>query len=203
MALLALVPFVVGILKSKRKERIVAWFLIISAIAIYPRFSYFHLQPVIPFFILLVGLGLKRISTKIKPVYIIFLLSFLFILIRPFYLFNWAGSDRFVDDLNIIVLKKLELEPKENTVFLMGPYSNYYVFSELLPPKPWLDNFNWHYELPNVQEETIISFEGNPPNVVYIDKKTNYLPQKIVDWVHINYNLEEVFETNIEIWRKN
>jgi len=138
-----------------------------------------------------------------KTIIALLFLCFTFFVVRPFYQINWGGSDRFVEDMNNKVLSLMEDVPEGESILLLGPHSNYYVFSGSLPSKPWLDNFNWHYELPGVQESTINLFKENPQGMVIIDKGTNYLPTQIVEWVHTNYHLDEIIEGKFEIWRKN
>lgn len=201
LALLALLPFFVNILKSRRIERVVVWFLLAALIAIYPRFSYFHLQPALPFYAILVSVTLGGLRKFWKISYLVFVVVIAVTIIRPFAFVNWKVGTRFVDDMNKVVLQELNSVSNKDTVFLMGYHSLYYVYSQKLPPKPWLDIYNWHYEIPGVQESVLNSFIQNPPGVVLIDPSTNYFPKQIVNWVQNNYNLDELDE-NIQIWRK-
>lgn len=186
-------------------------FFVLSIVAIYPRFSYFHLQPVIPFYVLLLALLFKGSKKRHKKGLLFTYFIGFFIVLAPIAKLNWNNQTRFFDDRNVELVEDMKKAPEDASVLLIGLHSSYYVYSNTYPPLPWIDNFSWYFEVPGVQESTIENYKKNPPLFVYIrvPERGNwhdlgtYLPQKIVDWVHLDYTLIETNLEGIEKWEKN
>lgn len=188
------------------------FFLTASMVATYPRFSFFHLQPAFPFFVLLLGIIYKQLPKNFSKIYALFIFVALFLMILPLITISWGKETRFFSkkDEEIVELIKKEVSQDEK-VFLLGLNSSYYVFANRIPPKPWIDNFGWSYETPGIQEKVIKGFEKDLPDKIFVrtPAKGNwfdlgvYMPSKIVEWIGANYNLKEVTQQNFEIWQRN
>ena len=202
-----LFPAVLAFANKPRKTETV--FLAVSIIAAVaaslPRFSFFHLQPAVAIFSLLIGLAIVQSSKLwLFPPFLIFLLLFRQSL--------GAGPmpTRFYDEeakkLAAIVSREV---PSGEKVYLLGPHSLIYVLSQRVPPKPWIESYVWHFEIPGMQEKLIEGFEKDPPKLIlwtepkmgqWYDLAT-YQPVKIAGWIRENYVKEMKVENGVWLWR--
>lgn len=187
-------------------------FLIAGLVAIYPRFSYFHFQPSLVFFVLLYGYiaqGLN-LQQRIMGISLFFLFLFPFIY-KPVFTFEWRKDPHFYgrQEKEFAELLKTKVDDKRN-VFLFGVPSQFYSMTGTLPPKPWTDNFGWYLEIPGVQENVVKHWGANPPDFVFwrfpspgnwFDLGT-YQPQKIAQWIKENYTKKEEFSPGIWLWER-
>lgn len=191
-------------------------FLIAGLAAIYPRFSFFHFQPSLVFFVLLYGyiaqsLNLRR---RVIGIFLFFLLLFPLVY-KPAFTFEWRKEPRFYgqEEKEFAELLKAKVGDKKN-VFLFGVPSQFYSMTETVPPRPWTDNFGWYLEIPGVQEMIIERWSnppaGGPPDFIFwrepfpgnwFDLGT-YQPQKIAQWIKENYTKKEEFSPGIGLWER-
>lgn len=199
------------ILKEK-KIPILLIFIVSALIAIYPRFSYFHLQPVLPFLILLAAEIYILLKPKIKVIYIslvLMTLATISFFVGPDV---WGQRIRFYDieDQEMIADVKLTATG-EREIFLQGLYSSIYVFSGTIPPKNWSDNFGWYLEIPGVQEWVLQGFEEEPPNTIFWRQPQDgrwydlgtYQPQKMTEYIKRNYHKTGNIKPGIDVWQRN
>lgn len=186
-------------------------FFIASVLTIYPRFSYFHLQPLIAIFIILSSIIFMKFERKLKMTFLAVFLICITNLLIIFWDLDYIGdSIRFYNqkDINISHFIDDKISRDEN-VFLLGLPSSYYVFSNTLPPKPWADNFGWYLEIPGVQEKIIEGFRKDAPKLVFWKRPIagewfelgSYRPQKITDYIRNNYQKIDNINSEIEIWQ--
>lgn len=183
-------------------------FFIAAIISVYPRFSYFHLQPAIAFLVILIGSVFKNLNYNLKlKLGITLLLVSLGIF---FVVGRWQFNNTVVFADNHKITESIKNYTKENErVFLLGLPSGYYIFANRLPPKNWSDNFGWYLEIPGIQDWVIKGFIETPPKVIYwkIPEHGNwydlgvYQPKKITEYIKSNYDKKEQIE-GIEIWIK-
>ncbi len=183
-------------------------FTVLSLISVYPRFSFFHLQTTIALSAVLLGTVIAQ--NKKLLMFPVISLPLILVLMWPQIKLEWGKEARFYGSEEIDFANKLSDISKSDTVFLQGIQSGIYVFSNTLPPKPWGDNFGWYYEVPGIQEATLIRWEQNPPETIVwrtpnqgnqFDLGT-YEPKKIVDWIQQNYFRETELRPGILVWRK-
>lgn len=211
LAILALIisPSLFLISKNFKKMKnhiLVLLFFGAGLASIYPRFSFFHFQTALPFLVIIYGL-----AGKAKYIVAFGVIFFLFV-IKPLVIQDWKQPTRFLmpSDLALAKFAQDHIRPTEK-VYLLGLPSQLYVFSNRLPPKPWIDNYGWVFEIPGVQEELINGWEESPPKYIYwqLPNKGNwyeigaYQPKLVVEWVHNNYTRQANLSENIEIWQKN
>lgn len=182
-------------------------FLIVGIIGVYPRFSFFHLQPAIAFLMILFVYLLHQ-SNNVK--YYFILLIPIMILILNFRSLQFGGN-RFWEKSDMILAKTIQNDtPINKPIYLLGLDSNLYALANRLPNTPWLDNFGWYLEIPNVQETVIKSFDTNPPSAIFwVDPLDGnwfdlgvYQPQKIKDWIKRNYTKKVEIQKGIWEWRQ-
>mgnify|MGYP001588164141 FL=1 len=199
-------PLILNIAKIK-KYGLIFLFLVISLILVYPRFSFFHFQLALAYISILYGVTFTGIKNKFF--YILFLVPLVAVLSGRQYAVDrntrfWGGQDLiFAEQLKGII-------GKDKNILLVGSPSSLYVLSENLPPKPWVDNFGWYWEVPGFQEKVIKSWEQNKPldivwqepgNGNWFDLET-YQPKKVTDWLKANYNKNEEIEPGVFHWTK-
>src|SRR3989344_4826876 len=148
-------PFVFAMFKrSILKDRnffLLVLFLLISLIAVYPRFSFFHFQSALAFTIILWVFSSSRLNLKTTVVSIVAsLVFFMPVVFKPYIVGGWNKEARFMSQSDIKLATTINSIAKGERVFLQGLNSNLYAMSHTVPPKPWTDNFGWYLETPGI-----------------------------------------------------
>lgn len=199
--LILLIAFPFLFIWQNRKQLLVViigiWFILSLSFCI-PRFSYFHLQPCLPFIAILLGYLFKKIQDFNKKRLIFGYVIIIFGVFGYFVQKNLLKEPRFYDhktieishDINMVVNNK-------ETIYFYNLSSEYFVIGNLLPVKPWADTFPWYLESSNMQDKIVLSLEEN--KTPFIIKKEfskegmfipgSYLPQKIDNYINNNYRL--------------
>lgn len=184
---------------------------IISLVFAFPRFAYFHLQPAIALYCLILPYVIRQISNKYR---LVFLISYSVLVLGIFGIFmikNLERPVRFFEPEVIEARSLLSQKFSVNTVvYFYNVPAQYFVNSSLLPVKPWVDTFPWYMELPGMQNRIINSLE-----------ETNYLifrpfiredkyglgayePQEISAYIQNNFEpIDKVDDSLIIMKRKN
>lgn len=210
VSILLLLPLVAAISRIKGmltdKIFLTLVFLISAVVAIYPRFSYFHLQPALLFLILLYfQLAIKRKKFSLLT------LSVALVVFGLLAQHSIGSSIRFYSPADQLLTEKIIQEVKiGEKIFLLGLNSSYYALADRLPPKPWVDNFSWYFEIPGVQQKVIEGFQKDEVKVIFrkIPKGGDwyeldvYQPQEVVKFIKSKFTLKETFD-DVEIWQKN
>lgn len=184
----------------------------IGILAIYPRFSFFHFQIVLAFWAVFMGVlwARERISLAYGVLGVLLVLASLKVIIYPVVRTDWGKEARFYGSEDIKLAAQIQEVNKSNqTIFLQGLSSQYYVMSGTLPPKPWADNFSWYLEISGVQEEVLAGWAKNSPSYVVwrIPREGEsllgrYQPEKIVNYISQNYTKEQELQSGVWVWRK-
>jgi hypothetical protein len=194
-----------------RKEYLLVYlFLISGVIAVYPRFSFFHFQLALAFCTILFGIWVSYLKAKWKFVLSYLIVVFIFVSL-PILKVNWQKETRFWSSSDYKFSDIISHKVGGGGVFLLGPHSGNYILSDTLPPKPWLDNFGWFFEVPGVQEETIRSWEKSPPSTIFIKDREpgnwyeigTYQPKQILNWIEKNYTKKEEVDPGVWYWQLN
>ena len=192
---------------DRTSENIFLGILLVAAIlSSLPRFSYFHLQPMI-------GIYSIFISGFVLPKGRLFLLLipfaiFLYIFKQNVMLLNLPPRfyDAALQEFSDLVDQNVS---KGQKLYLLGPNSLVYVLAGRIPAKPWIENYVWHFEVPGMQEKMLAGWKLDPPDVVvWSDSKPGnwfdigtYEPREITDWIRKNYIRSKELETGIWLWR--
>lgn len=184
-------------------------FLILSFVMVYPRFSFFHFQLALALIVVVFG----YLSSQFKfP--LVFLAAFgmliLFVITLPGIKRDWGAETRFWNKEDLAIAEKIRDQVKNNGVYLLGQPSSLYVFSGTLPPKPWLDNYGWYFEIPGIKADTISRWENNPPMyVVWQGPEAGnwydlgvYQPKELSAWIKANYTEKELIGRGTKLWRR-
>ena len=210
---LLLLPLVFGLFNFKKlinnKNLIfIVIFFLVSIIAIFPRFSYFHLQPPIAFLVLLIAGIFTELSSRIKKVDLVLLAITLGLLINYLAPTQLGNNIRFYSQTDKVLAGKIKDVASEDPIWLINLSSAFYVYSGLLPSKPWVDNFGWYMEIPGVQDNILKGFDQNPPKFIFWQQPTSgnwfdigtYQPSKIVLYIKNHYQKVDNINS-VEIWK--
>lgn len=193
--LILFLPTIYLIYKIKFKNNLLLFgSLLISVVLIYPRFSFFHFQTGIAILAIMFGV----VSSVAKKQFIYLYLFGLFLILPK----DWGHSTRFIDNNNLSIIKN-------EKVYLLGPHSLNYVTSNSLPSKPWIDNYGWYFEMPDMQQMVIESWKVDSPQYVYWSEPQNgnwydlgtYQPVKIVEYIKQNYQKIDQHD-DVDIWKR-
>ena len=200
------VSLIVGIITNYKKLNSkfylllsILFFLILSA---FPRFSLFHLQPALAIYVLIIGY-----LFSLRNKYFILLLIPVFLMWKNV-LVTAKYEDRFYTQSDVNTASEIKNRSKDSQIYLLGPSSIEYVLSSTVPPKPWIENYVWHFEMPGMQEKMIEGWKVAPPQYIYwsIPQSGNwydlgtYQPKEVVKYIKDNYQKIDQQE-NIEIWK--
>ncbi len=199
--LLIALPFVGALLK---KKYLLAALGFAALVAVYPRFSFFHMQPALT----VSALSLAILLTKAKKIVVVCLvIAVAFIVIKVPK--TWGGAVRFFGSNDRALVETIrKYVPEGSTLYLLNLPSHYYVLTKTIPPFPWLDNYGWYYEVPGQQGEVISAFTSHPPQ--YILRKEvqagnwydlgTYEPSELVGWIATHYEQKEQLTENVWLW---
>jgi hypothetical protein len=178
LILLAL-PVFIGVV---RRKFFLALLFLACLIMVYPRFSYFHLQPAL-------ALSVVSISYLKKSLIYIFSLVIFATITLPAWRSLWNREAQFYSTTEFNQAKAVSdiVRPNEKVYFL-GAFSTLYVLADRQPPKIWTDNFGWYLEIPGVQQKIINSWETNKPSYIVWQLSNVYQPKLITDWINRNYS---------------
>lgn len=183
-------------------------FLIASLLIVYPRLTFFHLQPTLIFLIIALSLIIHHLI-KFKTITLL-------IVAAVYLIVAWTSYQPKTEEIRFYGPTEIfwshflnqNLKPSER-VYLLGLNSSLYVYSNRLPPKGWLDNFGWYLEIPGVQDKFIANLKLDPPKLILRKVPTSgnwfdlgvYQPQKIVEYIESNYiKIKQLGE--IEVWQR-
>jgi len=196
--------------KKVNKKYILLFIFFISSLAFaYARFDFIHLQPALPFAIILT----MAIFTKFPGKYLYFF-SAVYILVAtylvlPYYMFNWGKEVMFFGELERNIAQKVSnYAGKGDTTFSLGTTPHIYYLTETLPPgRIFVFQFPWFMQ---VAEERILSgIINDPPKVIVRDVSAIVGGMRLIDYMssinrYVISNYQVVDSVNgIEIMIKN
>lgn len=198
-------------LKRKGENFVLTFLFVIFVLEVvlsFPRFSFFHLQPALATFAIICG---YLLSSKKSVIVFLSVTSLLFIGIYRWKLVarEFNHLTRFYGDEETHLAQRVDMVTSPNDkIYLLGPNAVVYVLANRIPPKPWIENYVWHFEIPGMQEKVISGWEHDPPKVIFwtppepgswYDLGT-YQPKKIADWIKMNYIHKEDTKSGVGVW---
>ena len=197
-------------LKISIFQRIILVSIVATVIMAFPRFSYFHLQPAVAVLIIFYTTILKD-SKRTATIFLLITLFYGITLWKDYRPFMGVETARFYDneELELAGFIKNNTTP-EDKIYFLGPHSMLYILSNHLPPKPWIENFVWHFEIPTLQEKQIAGFEKEKNLVIFkqgpIDGNWydlgTYQPKKINDYISQKFEIVNKDKSGIEVWKR-
>lgn len=185
-----------GLLQKFNNLLIIIWF-VVSVFFVFPRFAYFHLQPALPFFLLLLPVvwGSVRLGFLVRRGLMIYAVIVCFLTVR-FIMQNAFLGSRFFEKSTVQEATLLQQKiPINKPIFFYNTPSNYMVAGNFIPSKPWSDTFPWYLELPGMQELIINHLEEQRIATVIFQPLTgsgqyalgSYTPQKIDSYISTHF----------------
>ncbi|EKD90475.1 MAG: hypothetical protein ACD_31C00004G0002 [uncultured bacterium] len=196
---------------DKKEPLFIILTLIAALIAVYPRFSFFHLQAALALGIILFTFIYVNIDTKYRNwllAYVLLVILTVFFLLRN-QVFSQEIRFYSPDDRKLSIDIERILQGEKKTYFL-GLNSSQYVFTNTIPPKPWIEGFLWYMESPGVQDLFIEGLENEKPNFIFVKKPVNgnwfdletYQPKGVMSYIFNNYSVSEIINGDIEVWKR-
>jgi len=199
-----------NILKTDFFEKIILISIIGTVIMSFPRFSYFHLQPAIAtlavFSVVVLRKNPKMAILLLTPVIATGLLLW-----KDYRPFIGVEKARFYDkqDISLANFVSQNSRPDE-AVYFLGPHSLVFVMADRIPPKPWIENFVWHFEIPGMQKNQISGFEKEKSTVIFRQGPISgswydlgtYQPKEITSYIENNFEMTAKNESGIEVWKR-
>ncbi len=185
-------------IKSFKQNIMLPGFLVLSFLAFYPRFSFFHLQVFIAFSVI----QWTYLAAKYRFFSLFAIVSTLAIVwLRTAQLkWDWQGNTRFYEPETAGQAALLKKVVSGSRVYYLNLPSHYYILTNSYPPKPWVDNYGWYWEVPGFQQAVLDRWSLNPPEIV-VWQSGGYEPQEVTRWIRNNYNSTSL-EGEINIWQK-
>ena len=208
----AVLPVIAIILRDKLKKESLLLLLFLAAglVAVYPRWSFFHLQSALA----VASVAWGYVFAKRRGLVVVLLVMFGLVVIfsrLQVVAREWRAEDRFYgkedNELALVIKDRVGMGEK---VYLMGIHSGLYSIADMVPPKPWTDNFGWYLEIEGVQDWVIEGWEAEPPEVIvwrepmrgnWFDAGT-YQPAMIGNWIEKNYSKEGELVRGVWVWRR-
>lgn len=191
-------------------QKIILAAIISTVLMAFPRFSYFHLQPAIAVLSIFLITALKK-SKKIGATILIAGLFYGLLLWKDYRPFIGVETARFYDKEELALAGFVKSKSqKDDPVYFFGLHSLIFVLADRVPPKPWIENYVWHFEIPGMQEKQIEGFEKEQ-NLIIFKKSPNkgnwfdlgvYEPKKIEKYLLKDFIMIDKSEGGIEVWKK-
>lgn len=182
----------------KKKPLLAAWG-IVGLFFLFPRFEYFHLQPMLPFFALaLVPLAKK--NWKFAPWLILF--PVLIIATRSI-IRDWHKPDRFYeqDSLSIISWIRSHSSPGEK-IFLLNTWDQIYLLTNTLPAtKPWFHYLPWYLKFDSVQDKIVSDLNSIRPKLIISQNLPENPQNQVESFVLNNYQITTQINQQFTVWQ--
>lgn len=207
------IPIVYSLVKFKSESKLLPLFAVFgpSLLFIVPRFSYFHIQPVLPFVTILTAYFLSRLLKRNRLTFAVLYLLGILIICSYFFAKNFDKEPRFYDKetIRIAFLLKERL-PGLEPIFFYNVSSEYFVISGLLPSKPWVDTFPWYLGVNGLQQRITQNLNSQQVNYVVFKKFASegnnipgsYKPKTIDSYIQSNYIDFEGVSNTIRILKR-
>ncbi len=211
--IILLIPSLITIVKYQSQASIksLSYILIPALFFVFPRFAYFHLQPVLPFIAICFAFAFYQQSGK-KQLLVSLILVTVLLTIYGYFLGKGVNKPpRFYDKKTLGIAKLLKEEYQgQGNLYFYNLSSEFYVLADLLPVKPWADTFPWYLEVPYLQEKIISELISSRTKYIVYRKFNqegkyipgSYIPVLIDRYIELNYLPFEKIDDDIYILKK-
>lgn len=164
------------VLGTLQKKYLLVFLTVSASLGMFTRFSYFHLQPALPFLALLITLTPLTFPIGLLA-FGLFLRSFIN---------NFQTAPKFLtpQTLNTAKIINQYLPPGSKTLILTSSDHYYYLTKTIPVGKYFTTSTPWNLSYPGVEEKIIRGLVLDHLEFVVIDDR----PGKITDYIHQNYN---------------
>lgn len=212
---LSLILFFLPILaKRKQATNLIILTGVVLLLFAYPRFDYFHLIPALSVLSLAAmdnARELTKIKNKLRPQYLIslFALIFLTIFTIRFFINNWTNQVRFFEEdiyQTAAILRNIAQE--NEIIYIQNGPDQLLPLAQVLPIKPWSDEFPWYLEKSTIQDKVIDGLKTQSPKFIIFKPYEPgeqyeigaYRPAKIADYIDQNY--QDFIQISDTLWLK-
>ena len=185
--------------KRLQKPHFIMLWLIAAFGFLFPRFAWFHIQPLAPFLAIAVTTIFltKKNSVMVKIGKFGYLAFLLFLLLRLVTQELFLPVRFFEPEVIARTAILSTLVPHDQPVFFYNDMGNEMVAGQFLPVKPWAYTFPWYMEIPGLENEIITALERDRVQWVVAKPFGNedqyvpgsYRPQLIDAYVQSHFGL--------------
>lgn len=165
----------------------------------YARFDYIHLQPALPFAILISVYFFMQVRKKLTSVILGYFLIY-FLLTIPFYRVHIGDRVLFFGELEREIVRKVEnLTTSGDRTFALGTTPHLYQMTNTLPPGDvFVFQFPWF--MVEAEERVLSGIIRDPPEVVVRDRDTTVGGQRFIKFMpKINKHVERYYKVTDRI----
>jgi hypothetical protein len=171
------IVFLPGFFLFLRQKKILPLLLIVSsAVLVYPRFEYTHLQPALLLLILLLARELKLVAAFLVPFCLVLLTFFVYRNLRHHYGNYWLDQD------TRQVASELKSRPG-STLYVLGGNELLYPLTNRIPPGlTYLPSLPWYWKNEAFAKRVVSALSGSPQTLILAKKNAT------IDGVNIEKN---------------
>ena len=161
----------------------------------YARFDYIHLQPALPFAVLILTYSIIRVPKRLFKIVVLGFLAISAFLVLPFYRVNSGSRVLFFGQLERDIATRVEeLTQPGDKIFAFGTTPHLYQITNRLPPgNIFVFQFPWFMV---VAENMVLSgIINDPPKLVVRDKSATTGGENLVNYMpNINRFIDENYQ---------
>lgn len=174
----------------------------------FSRFELFRLQHALAVYCILLTLSLRNPVKNIALILLPIALGAILLLYGT--QSSFGKSARFFSDQDIKLSNEIKNYSKDERIYLLGVFSTVYPVANLIPPKPWVDNYVWYFEITGVQEKFLDGFSKDPPKFIFRkppqrgswDDLGTYEPKKVIKYMEDYFEKDGNLTNGVEIWKR-
>lgn len=190
-------------LKSKRFGIKLAFlWMLFSAFLIYPRFGYFHLEPALVFFFVVVFLSMQDLPKRALSKTVAIVSAIILVEATPVLIRHLRSGQAFWDSQTVEIAAWIGTNYPQSTVYsLNGPDLVYVLANKTPSALPWVDQLSWNMAFFGDQNY-LSAFSAHPPDLVVFKpyQKGEYQPKGVINYFFSHYQKTRSFKNGIEIW---
>ena len=181
---------------GNRKVFLVGLYGLGALAAVYARFDFVHLQPALPFVVILTTYAVTRIKNRLMVYLGLGYLFVAFVWGVKFYRGNWNGKIIFFDDnVNRVASEVRSLVNPGSKIFVYGAPAHLYQMTQTLPAgNVFIFQFPWFMRVS--QERILGGIIVDKPKIIIADRTVSVGGQKLLDYTRgINSYISKYYQT--------
>jgi len=164
--------------------------------AVYARFDFVHLQPALPFVVILTTYAVTRIKNRLMVYLGLGYLFVAFVWGVKFYRGNWNGNITFFDDnvYRVASVVRGRIRPGSK-IFVYGAPAHLYQMTQTLPAgNVFIFQFPWFMRVS--QDRILTGIIVDKPEIIIADRTVSVDGQKLLDYTRgINSYISKYYQT--------
>jgi hypothetical protein len=183
--------------RGLKKALLPGLFLLGSLFFAYARFDYIHLQPALPFAVILILFLLNNLKRNllIASALVYFLVS-LYIFIPSFRFNNRPGISPMLNDIDTVSLVNLVNKYKKGgSIFALGTYPHIYYLTNTLPPGG-IFSFQFPWFMKVAENRVLEGILSDPPDIIVRDTTAQVDGLTLIDYME---TIEDYVEKHYKV----